>query len=170
MEIRANLVVGSNGAMTVGGSSKGLSLSSDRQRFHEIRTWADAILIGGSTSRTEPYGATPTPLYIWSRQAALSSPAAQNPLAHLVVGTIESVLSGIESGGCHNLLCEGGPALVSALVEINRLDGIYLTQSSQRGDGDFINLDLLLADFQEVDRSLSGDEIFRYLERNEGNS
>ena len=71
MRVLANLVLGSDGSTTLDGSSKALSSASDRKRFHELRTLASAILIGGNTARTEPYASTPVPLVVVTRSGEI---------------------------------------------------------------------------------------------------
>jgi len=66
----ANLIVGKDGSTTVAGSSTPLSTDEDRRRFHQLRTDADLILIGGNTARREPYKRTPIPLYILTHTMA----------------------------------------------------------------------------------------------------
>jgi riboflavin biosynthesis pyrimidine reductase len=175
MEIRANLVIAANGAMTLAGSSKALSSQTDRTRFHEIRQWADAILIGGATARIEPYARTPVPLYVWSRAPslsgeALSGEAVKNSQATLMSGELGEVLSAIKARGIRRLLCEGGPALISALTTGNFLTGIYLTQTSHMGDGNFLDLAPIYTHFLVAAKSENSGESFSYLERNTGDT
>ena len=166
MEIRANLVIGSNGAMTLGGSSRGLSSTSDRSRFHEIRSWCDAILIGGQTSRTEPYARTPVPLFVWSTKTELTGSAAENPVARSSSKPLGALLADIRDGGVQRLLCEGGPLLISALLESNQLESLYLTRTDRTGDGNFLNFDQIANDFREESRTETDGEIFSFLVKN----
>ena len=45
VRVRANLVVGSDGATTLNGRSAGLSSANDRNRFHAMRAEFDVIVI-----------------------------------------------------------------------------------------------------------------------------
>ena len=170
MEIRANLVIAANGAMTLGGTSRALSSHSDRTRFHEIRDWADAIFIGGATARTEPYQSTPHRLFIWSRSLTPGGLAANNPLARVISGELADVLSEIAALGATRLLCEGGPGILNPLIDGDFLSALYITQSKLMGDGAFFNLDLRLQNFHETKRSELPNETFSYLERNTRNT
>jgi riboflavin biosynthesis pyrimidine reductase len=54
--VRANFVVSTDGATTVGGLSAGLSSPADRQLFHVLRSLCDVVLVGATTVRRENYG------------------------------------------------------------------------------------------------------------------
>jgi hypothetical protein len=54
--VRMNLVCSVDGAITVGGVSKGLQTPGDNRVYQELRTLADVILVGAGTVRIEGYG------------------------------------------------------------------------------------------------------------------
>lgn len=54
--VRANFVVSTDGATTVGGVSAGLSSPADRELFHVLRSLCDVVLVGATTARRENYG------------------------------------------------------------------------------------------------------------------
>ena len=83
MSVLANLVLGSDGSTSLDGSSKSLSSTEDRRRFHELRTRASAILIGGNTARTEPYATTPVPLVVITRSGNIPESVRGNPKAQI---------------------------------------------------------------------------------------
>ena len=51
-----NMVATLDGKAAVGGSTRGLGGEADRELFHNLRTQADALLIGAGTVRDERYG------------------------------------------------------------------------------------------------------------------
>ncbi len=54
--VRANMVSSLDGAVSVDGTSGGLSGSADRQVFSMLRALCDVVLVGAGTARTEDYG------------------------------------------------------------------------------------------------------------------
>jgi riboflavin-specific deaminase-like protein len=53
--VRANMVSSLDGAVTVEGSSRGLSGQADRLVFAVLRALCDVVLVGAGTARTEDY-------------------------------------------------------------------------------------------------------------------
>lgn len=51
-----NMVSSLDGKATVSGRTSGLSSETDRELFHELRTQADAVMVGAGTLREERYG------------------------------------------------------------------------------------------------------------------
>jgi riboflavin-specific deaminase-like protein len=51
-----NMVSALDGKATVDGRTEGLSTDLDRRLFHQLRTQADAVMVGAGTARTERYG------------------------------------------------------------------------------------------------------------------
>lgn len=153
--VSANLLVGANGMTTLNGSSRPLSNSADRERFHALRKSAVAIAIGGSTFRSEPYSSSPVPLYVATRRADLKgmnvrffnlSPAALISLA----------LSEIQG----ELLVEGGVNFLAELIECELIDQLNITRVKKDGD-DFPFDEGHLRKHYRVDFSEnSGDTLF----------
>ena len=54
--VRVNFACSADGAVTVDGTSKGLSSDADRELFHLLRSMADVVLVGAGTVRAENYG------------------------------------------------------------------------------------------------------------------
>src|ERR1700742_1682278 len=54
--VALNMVSSVDGKATLDWRSKGLSSDQDRQLFHNLRTQADAVMVGAGTVRTERYG------------------------------------------------------------------------------------------------------------------
>jgi riboflavin-specific deaminase-like protein len=51
-----NMVSSLDGKATIGWRTQGLSSDIDREVFHQLRTQADAVMVGAGTARTERYG------------------------------------------------------------------------------------------------------------------
>jgi 5-amino-6-(5-phosphoribosylamino)uracil reductase len=57
-----NMVATADGKAAVGGRTRAISSETDRAIFHNLRTQADAVMVGASTVRSEGYGpVTKTP-------------------------------------------------------------------------------------------------------------
>lgn len=140
----ANILLARNLATSLGGSSRELSPKSDRIRFHQIRTLAKAILIGGQSYRNEPYSKLSLPLYISSR--TLNEGAAGNKFifnqdpAWLINRAL------LEQG--YPVLIEGGVNFISSLIAESQIDLLYITRVNQDGDGHFFDESQLLENYQ----------------------
>ena len=140
----ANILLARNLATSLGGSSRALSPKSDRIRFHQIRTLAKAILIGGQSYRNEPYSKLSLPLYISSR--TLNEGAAGNKFifnqdpAWLINRAL------LEQG--YPVLIEGGVNFISSLIAESLIDLLYITRVNQDGDGHFFDESQLLENYQ----------------------
>jgi dihydrofolate reductase len=139
----ANILLARNLATSLGGSSRGLSPKSDRIRFHQIRTLAKAILIGGQSYRNEPYSKLSLPLYISSR--TLNEGASGNKFIfnHDPAWLINRAL--LEQGG--PVLIEGGVNFISNLIAESLIDLLYITRVKQDGDGHFFDEGDLLKNY-----------------------
>ena len=68
--VRLNFISSVDGAVTVGTVSKGLQTPGDKRVYDNLRTQADAILVGAGTARTEQYGpARLTPEQVTQRRS-----------------------------------------------------------------------------------------------------
>jgi dihydrofolate reductase len=140
----ANILLARNLATSLGGSSRELSPKSDRIRFHQIRTLAKAILIGGQSYRNEPYSKLSLPLYISSR--TLNEGAAGNKFifnqdpAWLINRAL------LEQG--YPVLIEGGVNFISNLIAESLIDLLYITRVNQDGDGHFFDESDLLKNYE----------------------
>jgi riboflavin biosynthesis pyrimidine reductase len=56
---------------------------------------------------------------------------------------ISDVISKLRNsfGGEPKILCEGGPTLIGALIEMDLLDQLFLSRATVAGDSDFFNAD-----------------------------
>jgi riboflavin biosynthesis pyrimidine reductase len=72
--LRVNFVSSVDGAVEVEGHSRGLSSDIDREVFHILRGYADAILVGAGTLRHEVYGPVrlAEPVRRWRREQGLA--------------------------------------------------------------------------------------------------
>ena len=138
------LLVGPNLATSIAGRSHHLRAGapSDREFFRSLRSQADLILVGGKTFIAEPYRQSSVPLAIYATSNLLA--IKSNPVARVVSGEIDDVVSKLRNsfGGEPKILCEGGPTLISALIQMNLLDQLFLSRSTLDGDSDFFNVDL----------------------------
>jgi riboflavin biosynthesis pyrimidine reductase len=138
------LLVGPNLATSIAGRSHPLRAGapSDREFFGSLRSQADLILVGGKTFIAEPYRQSSVPLAIYATSNLLA--IKSNPVARVVSGEIDDVVSKLRNsfGGEPKILCEGGPTLISALIQMNLLDQLFLSRSTLDGDSDFFNVDL----------------------------
>lgn len=138
------LLVGTNLATTIAGRSHPLraGAQSDREFFTALRSQADLILVGGKTFSAEPYLHTPVPIAIYATTNLLK--LKSNPVARVVTGDLGKVIEKLQNafGGDAKILCEGGSTLISALIEVNLLDQLFLSRSTLAGDSDFFDADV----------------------------
>ena len=159
--VAANLIIGRDGATTLGGSSAALSFPADRLRFHQLRTEFQAILIGGNTARNEPYSKTPLPLIVLTRHP-LPSKIAKNPLAQAWALSLEEAIpQALERFG--DLLIEAGPALFEVALESGLLTELFITRSNVLGGERGADLSHLPENWVKVsDESVAGGHFLRY--------
>jgi riboflavin biosynthesis pyrimidine reductase len=77
-----NMVTSIDGRATVGGRSRGLGSAADTEMLVELRTIADAVLIGPATVHAESYGDLASPPERRARRRAAG--LAERPLAVLI--------------------------------------------------------------------------------------
>ncbi len=140
----ANILLARNMATSLGGSSRALSPKSDRIRFHQIRTLAKAILIGGQSYRNEPYSKLSLPLYISSRTLNEGANGNQFIFNQNPEWLINRALS--EQG--YPVLIEGGVNFLSTLITHSLVDLLYITRVDQEGDGHFFDQSNLLKNYE----------------------
>ena len=144
VKVMANILLARNLATSLGGSSRALSPESDRIRFHQIRTLAKAILIGGQSYRNEPYSKLSLPLYISSRTLSEGASDSQFIFNQEPAWLIKRAL--LEQG-CP-VLIEGGVNLISSLITQSLIDLLYITRVNQDGDGHFFDESQLLKNYE----------------------
>ena len=163
-QVIANLVVAANGATTVAGRSAPLSSASDRQRFHQIRSKARSIAIGGNTYRSEPYGKTKLPVLVATRQ--VPHEGESEGLVRFLNNSPAEVIGIALSEYGEPVLVEGGGNFLQPLIEQRLIDTFYLTRSRKSGDGDFLDPSLLNSNYEIVDsESIEENEFELWLPR-----
>ena len=162
MVLHANLVIGADGSTTKLGSSKGLSSVVDRQRFHALRSKAQALIIGGNTARNEPYLKTELPLFVISRQKEIAEIAA-NPLAKILNQDPITAVADLKNQYTTMLLFEGGAELLNEIIKL--VDVLHITLSGQSGDGQRISFDGLTRDFVMDNKEIIVDDTFLTFKR-----
>ena len=144
VKVMANILLARNLATSLGGSSRALSPESDRIRFHQIRTLANAILIGGQSYRNEPYSKLSLPLYISSRTLSEGASDSQFIFNQEPAWLIKRAL--LEQG-CP-VLIEGGVNFISSLITQSLINLLYITRVNQDGDGHFFDESQLLKNYE----------------------
>ncbi len=166
----ANLIVGSDGATTAGGSSIGLSTAQDRSRFNNLRGKSDLILIGGNTARREPYKRTPIPLYILTHGSLRLQPKNQlvkqfmMPVADLV-SEIARNFPPVDSKLPINLLVEAGPKLLQEMIDQGLIDYLYLTINHEKTGENQISIEKLTTTFKLAECEKVGSCQFNYYKK-----
>ncbi len=151
MSTSASLVVGADGSTTKFGSSSGVSSAADRSAFLKRRRSFDAILIGGNTARTEPYGSSPVPLIVISRR--MINPLPENPQVRLWNTTPAQALglARIEFG--KRILVEAGVGMLKELLDDKLIDEFFLTVTREQGGENYINWSKILKSFAHCEKS-----------------
>ena len=165
LNLIANLVVAASGATSKNGSSVGLSSPADRQRFHDLRTQSDAIVIGGSTARREPYKKTPIPLFIITHSLVRLQPKNQlakqlNLSPQLALAEISNFFADKESA---QILVEAGPKLLTQMINEGLIQTLHLTINHGATGENTIDLKDLVKNFQLISsEKIEDDEFQRY--------
>lgn len=82
-----NMVSSLDGKATIEWRTKGLSSELDRRLFHQLRTQADAVMVGAGTVRIERYGRMTKSEELRARR--LAEGLAADPLAVIVSGRLD---------------------------------------------------------------------------------
>jgi riboflavin-specific deaminase-like protein len=82
-----NMVSSVDGKATYAGKTRGLSSDLDRTLFHELRTRADAVMVGAGTARVERYGRLVRREELRERRRAAG--LAPDPLAVIVSARLD---------------------------------------------------------------------------------
>lgn len=154
--VRANMVQTVDGAGTgPDGRSGSINNAVDKRVFDTLRALADAIVVGAGTARAEGYRVAAVPTVLVSNRGEVpallrSAPTGQvvmvtcaeaSALAEttellgednvLVLGrqavSLGSFRDALAERGLRNLLCEGGPQLLTGLVEVGAVDELCVT-------------------------------------------
>lgn len=143
----APLVIGSNGATSLHGSSRALSSPEDRTRFLALRKSAAAIVIGGATFRSEPYDQLAIPLYVASKRLN-SQEFSERSNLHIYPLSPTDVLDLAKGEISGLIVIEGGKSFLSELLQARLVDQLLLTRSPIEGDSDFWEIEKDLLHYQ----------------------
>ena len=148
MALIASLVVGSNGATSIGGKSAPLSTPSDRARFLERHRSASAFIIGKNSAIIESYGASQVPIFVFSRSnEVLQLP---HPLMQQVTvdrGDLGEISRKIDERIEGDVVVEAGVSLLTAMIEAQVIDILEISISPIEGDGNFFSVEEMLQNF-----------------------
>ena len=148
----ASLVVGSNGATSLHGSSRELRTLEDRERFLALRNSnrVGAIVVGSATADAEPYQKTPHLLYIYQRSSGLTPKE--------LIAKVRREISGA-------ILCEGGITLIHHLLREDLIDEFQLTHAPIPGDNHYLDRALLASKLSLSESELKAGTTFEKYER-----
>lgn len=126
--LRLSMLIGAGGT-SVGpdGTSHSLSSASDRRVLRAVRRYADAIIVGGASVRSEGWFLPQSgPLIVLSSTANLPWSACPAPDRVIVFRSIEDITTHIgEHPGRY--LCDGGITTARQLEDARGFDEIALT-------------------------------------------
>jgi riboflavin biosynthesis pyrimidine reductase len=191
--LRVNMVSTVDGAATgASGLTGSINNPVDKRVFHLLRSMADAIVVGAGTARAERYGPAVAPIVLVSRAGQVperlqGAPAGRVLLAtcadspglsetRRLLGEENVVLAGEDSvdlglvrsalaeRGFRNLLSEGGPQLLGAMLTAGVVDELCVTVVPHAvggghlriTDGAGVDVPLELATLLEEDGTLLG--------------
>lgn len=155
--LRAGFVTTVDGVIAIDGTSAALSSPADKAVFRALRTVADAVVVGAGTVRSEDYGpvrlpaaginwrsahgrAAEVPLVVVSRTGDLGSGRVLEgpvllsapkgpPGVELLPTEPAALVEALHERGLTRLLCEGGPSLLTTLLEAQLVNELCLTTS-----------------------------------------
>lgn len=160
--VLANMVMGVDGAVTIGGRVGELNSPADRELFRAIRLLSDVVLVGAATVRAEGYGPSVRPIAIVTNSIALDlgAPLFTEPKARPIVVTSEAspadararaaevadvlvagetsvdmgrAVAALHERGLGVVLTEGGPSVLAELLLADLVDELCLTISPIAG-------------------------------------
>lgn len=167
MALIATLVIGSNGASTINGSSAPLSTPADRERFLALHRRAGAYIIGRKSAEIESYAKSSQPIYIFSRSTEqLSFPHPHMKQILILDGSagdnLVKVSRAIDDETNGDVVIEAGSSLLMAMVRSGALDELELTITPIAGDGDFLDLADLLRYFEIIsEENIEGTRLLK---------
>ncbi|MFM1975120.1 MAG: hypothetical protein RL524_1107 [Actinomycetota bacterium] len=140
MTVIASLVVGSNGAASLHGSSRALSTPADRERFLARHQGASAFIIGKKSAAIESYAKSQVPIF----------------------SDLGEITRRIDERIPGNIVVEAGPSLLLALIGAGVIEILELSISPIEGDGDFLSIEDLLAPFSiESEVTIDGTRLLQ---------
>ncbi|HET6560553.1 MAG TPA: dihydrofolate reductase family protein [Marmoricola sp.] len=196
--LRVNMVSTVDGAATgAGGLTGSINNPADKRVFHLLRSTSDAVVVGAGTARAERYGPAVVPIVLVSRvgvvpeklrgapsgRVLLATCATASGLSNsrrqlgdenvLVVGSesvdLVSMRHALADRGFQNVLSEGGPQLLAAMLAAGVIDELCVTVVPQAvsgshrriTDGPDVDVPLELATLLEEDGTLLGRWLVR---------
>lgn len=167
--VRVNMISSVDGsAQGDNGVSDGINNPADKVVYDALRSYADVIVVGAGTARTENYGPADKPLVVVSRTAEINERLLQAPRGKVILATVEHApgldkvrdvlgeeniifLGGysidftalrrklIERGWTH-ILGEGGPHVLHDLLAVGVVDELCLTVVPRIVGGDHLRI------------------------------
>jgi riboflavin biosynthesis pyrimidine reductase len=116
--VRANMVIGLDGAIATDGVSAGLSGPADKDVFAVLRAWADVVLVGAGTARAEQY--RPASIRPELRAGRTHRGQATVPRIAVVSRSLELDLGSALMQDVSTLVVTGAGADASRLAELRR--------------------------------------------------
>lgn len=158
MSVIATLVIASNGATALDGSSTALSTPADRERFLTLHRSASAYITGRNSFSAESYARSSAPVLILSRTtepvlgATVIDSSQGLPLA------MRDVVSKFGSP----IVVEAGATLFMELLRSGCIEELQLSIVPLEGDSHFIDLDEVLGHLEIAeDRLIDGTRLLK---------
>lgn len=154
--VRINMVSSLDGsAQGDNGVTDSINNPADKRVFHALRSYADVVVVGAGTARTENYGPADKPLVVVSRTGEINERLLQAPRGSVILATVEHA-AGLEAAraalgeenvmilggysidftalrrelaarGWTQILGEGGPHVLRDLLAVGVVDELCLT-------------------------------------------
>lgn len=148
MAVIASLVIGENGATTVGGISTPLSSPADRERFIARHRSAAAFIIGKNSARIESYSKSNVPIFIFSRNNEHLHFDHPNMQQVTVDRNLREITELIDLRIDGDIVVEAGIGLLIPMIEVGAIDILELSITPISGDGNFVDVEGLLNRFE----------------------
>ena len=110
--LRVNMVATVDGAAAGDdGQTGSINNAPDKRVFHALRSYADVLVVGAETARTEKYGVADIPIVVVSRSGSVPETLRGHEPGRVLLATVEQA-PGIEEArellGADNILVMGG--------------------------------------------------------------
>lgn len=167
--LRVNFVSTVDGAAQGSdGLSKGINNDADKRVFDALRGWADCLVVGAGTLRTEGYDVPRLPLVVVSRSGDLPPTLRDAPRGRVLMATVASadglaevreqlgednvlvlgedeidlvaLKQQLADRGWAEQLCEGGPSLFADLLAAGVVDELCWTIVPRLTGGDAVRI------------------------------
>jgi riboflavin biosynthesis pyrimidine reductase len=139
--LRVNMVSSVDGAATgESGKSGSLNNAADKRVFDHLRSVADVIVVGAGTARVEGYRPTDRPIVAVSRRPELPETLRGGAPGSVELTSIDDPATfkrSLAERGWTNILCEGGPSLLGALLAAGVVDELCTTTVPLLVGGDY---------------------------------